>query len=75
MVFFRIAQDPELYELLADQIKKNIKKFTTDELLTVLVNFSHSLSTEAASLFECTNDEFIDRLDINFNAVSRDLYI
>ena len=75
LIYFRIDHDPELYEILADQIKKNIANFNTDELLTALVNFSHSLNPETTSLFELANDEFIYRLDSNFNATSRDLYI
>ena len=47
-VFFRLGgEDPEIYEVLADDIKKNMNKFTTDQVLTILVNFSHSLSPEA----------------------------
>ena len=49
--------------------------FTTDELLTCLVNFSHSLSPETSSLFELSCNEFVFRLDTNFNAVKRDLYL
>lgn len=46
-VFFRLGgEDPEIFELLADQFKKNIQMFTTDQVLTILVNFSHSLSPE-----------------------------
>jgi hypothetical protein len=30
-VFFRISgEDPELFELIADQVKKNVSKMTTD---------------------------------------------
>ena len=75
MVFFKLSDDPELYELLADGIKKSIKNFTTDEILTILVNFSHSLSTETSSLFEIVNGEFVYRLDTNYNPDIKDLYI
>ncbi len=44
-------------------------------MLTVLVNFSHSLSTETASIFEIANTEIVYRLDTNFNPDSRELYI
>jgi len=47
-VFFRLGgEDPEIYEVLADHVKKNMNMFTTDQVLTILVNFSHSLSPEA----------------------------
>ena len=73
-VFFKL-EDPEVYELLADQSKKNMGKMTTDQMLTVLVNFSHSLSPEAREVFEIANDDIITRLDSNFNAKSREIYI
>jgi hypothetical protein len=47
----------------------------TDEILTILVNFSHALSPEAGDLFEVANSDLVYRLDMNFNAASRDLYI
>lgn len=75
LVFFRIEDDPEVYEILADQVKRSLARFTTDELLTILINFSHSLSTESQDLFSLANDEFANRLDSNFNAVSREAYI
>ena len=75
IVFYRITHDPEIPEIMADQIKKSIRKFTTDEILTSLVNFSHTLSPESQTLFELACEEFTHRLDGNFNATSRDLYI
>jgi hypothetical protein len=49
--------------------------FTTDQVLTVLVNFSHSLSPETKEVFDLANDDLVYRLDANFNAVSREAYI
>jgi hypothetical protein len=43
--------------------------------LTILVNFSHSLSPEAKEIFEVANDDFVNRLDSNFNAHQREIYI
>lgn len=68
-VFFRLGgEDPEIFELLADQFKKNIQNYTTDQVLTILVNFSHSLSPETVDVFDMANDELVYRLDANFNA-------
>lgn len=75
VVYFKIDNDPEIYELIADGVKANLSNFTSDEILTILVNFSHNLSTETASLFNLANSEFISRLNNNYNAGSRDLYI
>jgi len=45
-VFLQVDDDPELYEILCDSICKRIKMFTTDQILTTLVNLSHTLSPE-----------------------------
>ena len=75
-IFFRLGgEDPELFELLADMFKKNVGYLTTDQVLTILVNFSHSLSPETKEVFDIANDDLVFRLDSNFNATSRDVYI
>lgn len=51
VVYFKIDHDPEIYDILADQIAKNMNRFTVDEILTALVNFTYTLSPETASLF------------------------
>lgn len=60
---------------MADAFKNNVGRFKTDEILTMLVNFSHTLSPESQSVFEVANEEFMARLDSNFNASDRELYI
>jgi hypothetical protein len=75
LVFFKVDQDPEIFELLGDLFKRNIKQLKPAEMLEIIVNFSHSLSTEAPGLFDAVNTEFIDRLDTNFNATTREVYI
>lgn len=47
IVFFRVDEDPELIEVLCDNVASKISKFTTDEILTILVNLKHTLSPEA----------------------------
>jgi hypothetical protein len=75
-VFFRLGgEDPEIYEVLGDHIKKNMNKFTTDQIMTILVNFSHSLSPEAQEVFDIANEDLTNRLDSNFNAASREVYL
>ena len=44
-------------------------------MLTVLVNFSHSLSPDTKEVFEVANEDFINRLDSNFNASDREIYV
>ncbi len=62
-VFFKLEADPEIYELLSDQVKRRIGAFQVEELMQVLVNLSHSLSPEAMSVFEVAADDIIFRLD------------
>jgi predicted nucleic-acid-binding protein len=50
-------------------------RFKTEEILTILVNFSYSLSPEASSIFEIANTELAYRLDTNFDPEHRDLYV
>lgn len=75
VVYFKIGDDPELMEILADQIKKNMGKFKNDELLEMLVNFSHTLSPETQSLCELVNQDIIYRLSEEYDPEHGDLYI
>lgn len=38
MVFFRVDEDPELLEVLCDNVASKMGYFTTDEILSILVN-------------------------------------
>ena len=44
ILFFKIDEDPELYELLSEAICKKIAHFTCDQLLTMMVNYNQTLS-------------------------------
>jgi hypothetical protein len=52
-----------------------MNKFTTDQVMTILVNFSHSLSPETKEVFDIANEDLTNRLDTNFNAASREVYV
>jgi len=52
-----------------------MERLTVDQVLTVLVNFSHSLSPDAKEVFEVANYDIINRLDTNYNASARETYI
>lgn len=41
----------------------------------MLVNFSHSLSPEAQTVFEMANEDFVFRLDTNYNTKTREVYL
>ena len=47
LVFFRVDEDPELLEVLCDNIASKMSYFTTEEILSILVNLNHTLSPEA----------------------------
>ncbi len=68
-------EDPELVDTLVENISKRIKTFTTDQMLTALVNITHTLSSSALELMLLVNDEFAERLGDNYNSAERDLYI
>ena len=75
LVFFKVDQDPELYELLSEAICKSIKRLSVDDLLTILANFSHSLSPSSTEIFRVVNEEFCIRLTHEHNPVSLDLVL
>ena len=55
IVFFGVDDDPEVFDLLLDGFAKSIRKTTVDGILTVLVNFAHTLSSGAAQAFQLAN--------------------
>ena len=75
LLFFKVDEDPELYELICENICKKIQYFTTDEMLTVLVNLSQTLSPAVHEVFEVANLELVERLDNNYDPMSSDLFI
>ena len=75
LVFFRVDEDPELYELLSEAICKNIKRFTVDDLLTILANLTQSLSPSTQEVFKVVNEEFCIRLTHEHNPVTMDLVL
>jgi len=56
-------------DTLVENISKRIKTFTTDDLLTTLVNITHTLSSSALEFMLLVNDEFAERLGDNYNPV------
>lgn len=75
VVFFGVDDDPEFFDLLADAVSKKMRYFKVDDILTILVNFAHSLSPNAQELFMAANQEFGQRLRSEFLAMDPDLYI
>jgi len=75
LVFLKLEDDPELFEIIADGVKANVSKLTTEDMATVLVNLSHSLSPETGSVFEVVNGELVYRLDSNYDPENRALYL
>ena len=75
LLFFKVDEDPELYELISENICKKIQYFTIDEMLTVLVNLSQTLSPAVHEVFEVANLELVERLDNNYDPMARELFI
>lgn len=73
MVFFKVDEDPELIEILTEQICSKIKYFTVDELLTICANYSHTLSPQTKEIFRVVNEEFCIRLTHEHNPSSFEL--
>jgi len=55
-VWFKI-DDNEVWSVLASRCEEYSHKFTVDEMLTVVVNISHSLAVDASKLFDVVNVE------------------
>ena len=62
VVFFKVEDDPELLEVIADSICKRIKYYTIDDLLTILANYNQTLSPQAVEVCRVINEEFCVRL-------------
>ncbi len=50
-------------------------RFTVDEILTVLVNISHSLSSDSPKLFEMAQEEFLRRMTLAYDPVDQKLFL
>ena len=47
VVFFKVDDDPEIFDLLSDAILRKIRRLTVEDVLTVTVNFAHTLNPGA----------------------------
>lgn len=75
LVFFKVDEDPELFEILTESICKSIKKLTIDDLLTVIANMSQTLSPTTPEIFRVVNEELCVRLTNEHNPTSLDLVV
>ena len=55
IVFFNATDDPELLDLVSDAIARQFRTLPVDDILTILVNFAHTLSPNAQDLFNMAN--------------------
>ena len=58
VVFFGVDDDPEVHELLVDAIATRINRLPVEQILTILVNFAHTLSVVSQDVFASANQEF-----------------
>lgn len=73
VVFFKVDEDPELFELITETVCQRIMMFSVDELLTVLANMSQTLSPATKEVFKVVNEEFIKRVSTDYIPPSLDL--
>jgi len=69
VVFFGVTDDPEVLDILADYVQRKIRHLQVDDILTILVNFAHTLSPNAQSLFDQANQEFSQRLRLELETM------
>jgi len=55
IVFVGADDDPEIFDILSDEINKSMRRMTVDDILTILVNFAHTLNPNSQELFEAAN--------------------
>lgn len=75
IVFFRADEDPELIEILCEQICKNVQRFTVDQLLSMLANLRHTLSPSVLEVYKVVNSEFSARLQEEYSSSNVENYI
>ena len=73
MVFFKVDEDPELFELISESVCKGVKKYTVDDLLNILANVTQSLSPTTVEMYRVINEELCIRLTHEHNPTSLDL--
>ena len=75
MVFFDATEDPELFDILVDGISKSLRVLSVDAILTILVNFGHTLNPSAHELFQAARQELMQRLNFEYHSLKVELYI
>lgn len=75
LVRFKADEDPELIEVLAEEICKHIKNFQVDQILSILANLRHTLSPTVLEVYKVVNQEFSERLHDGYNSKNANLYI
>ena len=75
LVRFKADEDPELIEVLAEEICKHIKKFQVDQILSILANLRHTLSPTVLEVYKVVNQEFSERLHDGYNSKDANLYV
>ena len=73
MVFFKVDEDPELFELISESVCKGVKKYTVDDLLNILANVTQTLSPTTVEMYRVINEELCIRLTHEHNPTSLDL--
>ena len=57
VVFFQVDDDPEIFDLLTDGIVLKVRKLKVEDILTLVVNFAHTLNPGAQLIFDTASQE------------------
>ena len=75
IVFFGVDDDPEIFDLLTDAILIKLRYVNIDDLLTIVVNFAHTLHPNAQTIFDAANQEVGQRIRNEYSAPTPDLFL
>lgn len=75
LVFFQADEDPELIEIIVDEICKHLKRFSVDQILIMLANMRHTLSPSVLNLYGVVNSEFVERMHDGYTTKDSNNYV
>lgn len=69
------VEEPYVWTAITSKTRERLKKFHCDQLLAILVNAAHSLSSEATRLFDIAGAHLAQKLDRSFNPASDETFL
>mmetsp|Transcript_15020 Transcript_15020/g.25531 ORF Transcript_15020/g.25531 Transcript_15020/m.25531 type:complete len:412 (-) Transcript_15020:1057-2292(-) len=75
IVFVKADDDPELMDILADRYNILVRSCSVVDMLTITVNFAHTLSPKSSDVFHITNQEIQARLRGEYKQMDYHLFV